>query len=102
MKLLKNGKPYSTQVKTGNRGRGLVVQDINAPPSVVWDTILNFDNYASMVPRTNLSENYGVSGGNPRTIKTRMKLSVVVTKMEFFIKHLYYPRKVRGGEQRRS
>mmetsp|Transcript_20409 Transcript_20409/g.42567 ORF Transcript_20409/g.42567 Transcript_20409/m.42567 type:complete len:291 (-) Transcript_20409:46-918(-) len=93
LKLLKNGKPYQTQVKTGNRGRGLVVQDIAAPPSVVWDTILNFDNYAKMVPRTTYSKNYGVSGSNPRTIKTGMKIGVVVTKMEFFIKHLYYPRK---------
>ena len=34
--LLASGKPYQTQIKNGNKGRGLVVQDINAPSDVVW------------------------------------------------------------------
>jgi len=58
----------------GNTGRGLVVQDIASPSSVVWGRILDFDHYTSMVPRTVISENYSVRGGGVKEIKTRMKL----------------------------
>mmetsp|Transcript_19116 Transcript_19116/g.35503 ORF Transcript_19116/g.35503 Transcript_19116/m.35503 type:complete len:306 (+) Transcript_19116:62-979(+) len=91
--LLASGKPYQTQIKNGNKGRGLVVQDINAPSDVVWGRILDLDNYSKFVPRTTISENYKVKGSNPQIIHTRMALSVVVTKMEFFIRHQYYPGK---------
>ncbi|GMI21256.1 hypothetical protein TrRE_jg5873, partial [Triparma retinervis] len=91
--LLSSGSPYKTQIKSGSRGRGLVVQDVAAPHDVVWSRILDFDHYTSMVPRTVLSENYSVRGGREKEIKTRMKLSVVVTQMEFFIRHVHYPSK---------
>ncbi len=93
--VLESGKPYSTQVKSGNSGRGMVVQDVAAPQDVVWGRILDFDNYSKMVPRTSYSKNYKVEGSarSTRTIFTHMKLSVVVTKIEFFIRHKYYPSK---------
>ncbi|GMI19983.1 hypothetical protein TrCOL_g6700 [Triparma columacea] len=91
--LLASGSPYKTQLMSGARGRGLVVQDIAAPSTVVWSRILDFDHYTEMVPRTVISENYGVKGGRDREIKTRMKLSAMVTQIEFFIRHMYYPSK---------
>ena len=86
--LLASGVPYKTQLMSGARGRGLVVQDIAAPSTVVWSRILDFDHYTEMVPRTVISENYGVKGGRDREIKTRMKLSAMVTQIEFFIRHM--------------
>jgi len=98
--ILSSGKPYQTQIKSGESGgRGLVVQDINAPPTIVWDRILDYDNYASMVPKTISSSNYKKEV-NPRpnkkqpqteTIYTRMKVGFPMLKLEFFVKHLYFP-----------
>lgn len=76
----------------------MVVQDINAPPDVVWGRILDHNHYADMVPKTVESENYEVIQHKPmrkdpleRTIYTRMKVGFPLLKLEFYIKHLYYP-----------
>jgi len=96
--ILKQGKPYQTQVQSGGSGRGLVVQDIDAPPSIVWGRILDYDNYSNMVPKTVESKNYNIEDMKPtkkdplsKIIYTRMKVGFPVLKLEFFIKHLYYP-----------
>jgi len=75
-----------------------VVQDISAPSDLVWGRILDYDNYAKMVPKTVESKNYNVEQHktgprNPlaQTIYTRMKVGFPMLKLEFFIKHLYYP-----------
>jgi hypothetical protein len=76
----------------------LVVQDIDAPPHIVWGRILDYDNYTKMVPKTVESKNYNVVNLKPtkkdpltQIIYTRMKVGFPVLKLEFFIKHLYYP-----------
>mmetsp|Transcript_9824 Transcript_9824/g.13898 ORF Transcript_9824/g.13898 Transcript_9824/m.13898 type:complete len:332 (-) Transcript_9824:58-1053(-) len=98
IKILKSGKPYQTQIQTGTAGRGLVVQDINAPVDIVWGRILDYDNYSKMVPKTLASNNYKVIDNKPtkndphtQTIYTRMTVGFPILKLEFFIKHLYYP-----------
>ena len=100
LSILKEGKPYQTQVQKpgASGGRGLVVQDINAPSDVVWDRILDYDNYNKMVPKTIESKNYNVVHMKPtkknpleQIIYTRMKVGFPVLKLEFFIKHLYFP-----------
>eukprot|EP00978_Attheya_sp_CCMP212_P003361 scaffold6952_cov48-Attheya_sp.AAC.1 len=97
-KILKTGKPYQTQIQSGAGGRGLVVQDISAPSDLVWGRILDYDNYAKMVPKTVESKNYhveqhktGPRSALAQTIYTRMKVGFPMLKLEFFIKHLYYP-----------
>lgn len=50
--ILSQGKPYQTQVQSGSSGRGMVVQDVKAPTNIVWDRILDYNNYAKMVPKT--------------------------------------------------
>ena len=74
------------------------MQDIDAPPDVVWGRILDYDNYSKMVPKTVESKNYDVVDVTPtkkdpleQIIYTRMKVGFPVLKLEFFIKHLYYP-----------
>lgn len=96
--ILKVGKPYSTQVETGSSGRGLVVQDVDAPTHVVWERILDYDNYANMVPKTLASSNYRVVPHKPtkandfleKEIYTRMKVGVPMVKLEFFVRHFLY------------
>lgn len=96
--ILTSGKPYQTQIQSGTAGRGMVVQDIDAPTDVVWGRILDYDNYANMVPKTVESKNYKVIDHKPtkanpleQTIYTRMKVGFPMLKLEFFIKHLYFP-----------
>jgi len=98
--ILNSGKPYQTQTAAGESGgRGLVVQDIHADPSIVWGRILDYDNYANMVPKTISSSNYRIeknpkAGGKQKhsqTIYTRMTVGFPILKLEFFIKHLHFP-----------
>ena len=99
LSILAQGKPYQTQIQSGTGGRGLVVQDVDAPTDIVWGRILDYDNYSNMVPKTVESKNYQVvnvkskSKSDPldQIIYTRMKVGFPILKLEFFIKHLYYP-----------
>jgi hypothetical protein len=47
---LKNGDPVVINERKGSSGRGIVVQDIKAPPHVCMDRITDLDNYKKMVP----------------------------------------------------
>eukprot|EP01083_Nonionella_stella_P285706 972622_1 len=98
LSILENGKPYQTQIQSESGGRGLVVQDVDAPTSVVWGRILDYDNYKNMAPKTIESKNYKVENVKPtkkdplsQIIFTRLKVGFPVLKLEFFIRHLYYP-----------
>lgn len=92
IKILKAGHAFKTQMKSGSSGRGLVVQDVKAPTSVVWKKILDYDNYAKMVPKTVESKNYNVENKkNHQIIYTRMKVGFPKLKLQFFVKHVFYP-----------
>ena len=82
-------------MESGSSGRALVVQDVHAPTNVVWDRILDYDNYAKMVPNTIESGNYHVEKDNKtghQTIFTRMKVGFSMIKLQFFVKHEYEPK----------
>jgi hypothetical protein len=91
--ILNGGNPYSTQIESESGGRGLVVQDIHAPSSVVWERILDYNNYHKMVPKTTESENYKVERHRhgAQTIYTRMKVGFPMIKLVFYVKHEYQP-----------
>jgi hypothetical protein len=57
---LERGYPVKKQIQAAGRagGRGIVVQDVHAPASVVMDRILDFDNYNKMVPNVAQCGNY--------------------------------------------
>ena len=81
--VLATGKPYQTQIESATGGRGLVVQDVDAPTDIVWGRILDYDNYSKMVPKTIESKNYEVVDVKPtkkdplsQIIFTRMKVSI--------------------------
>ena len=91
-------KRAQTQVMSGDSGRGLVVQDVDAPTDVVWGRILDYDNYANMVPKTVESKNYRVVEHKPtkannfleKEIYTRMKVGFPMLKLEFFVRHFLH------------
>ena len=75
-----------------------MVQDVHAPTDVVWGRILDYDNYSKMVPKTVESKNYKIDKVKPtkkdplsEIIFTRMKVGFPMLRLEFFVKHLYYP-----------
>lgn len=97
---LREGKCVQEQITIGKGGRGLVIQDVHAPPEVVWSRILDFPGYTKMVPKVTICENYSVSKEMPdpkekfslcKNIFTRMRLTVIGFHMEYFIHHKYYP-----------
>lgn len=91
--VLEHGHPYSTQIESETGGRGLVVQDVKAPTNIVWERILDYNNYNKMVPKTMESQNYKVEHHRhgAQTIFTRMKVGFPMVKLQFFVKHLYEP-----------
>ena len=101
LSILSSGKPFQTTIHVpgSTSGRGLVVQEIHAPPDVVWDRILDFDHYVDMVPRTFECKNYNLQKQKPtrrdkleQVIFTKFKIGLpLIPKMTFYVKHLYYP-----------
>jgi ribosome-associated toxin RatA of RatAB toxin-antitoxin module len=92
--ILESGRPYSTQIQSGSSGRGLVVQHVKAPTHIVWDRILDYNNYAKMVPKTLESQNYKVEKhrDGSQTIYTKMKVGFGMIRLTFYVKHEYLPK----------
>jgi len=91
---LRAGKPYKTQIQDGSAGRGLVVQDVEAPVDIVWERILDFNRYNEMVPKTVESAIYkteNLGRGGKKRIWVRMKVGFPMLKLQFYINHLYDP-----------
>jgi len=89
--ILASGKQYQTKLRKGQYGQGIVVQDIQAPTVIVWDTILDFDNYKEMVPKTIESEIYQMEElpGGQKRILVRMVVGWPLIKFEVFFDHIY-------------
>ncbi|GKY98316.1 hypothetical protein MPSEU_000789200 [Mayamaea pseudoterrestris] len=105
--VLKQGLPcFTTTTSLEEEGRPMVVQDIHAPVSVVWNRILDFSSYSSMVPNTVESTVYKreslehhdnlVPPPRERTfVRLRMGLPMLHKKIQFHINHLHdVPRKI--------
>lgn len=94
LNILSSGKPYQTQIQSGASGRGMVVQDVKAPTNIVWEKILDYNNYAKMVPKTIDSQNYKVEKhrDGSQTIYTRMKIGMGPVRLTFHVKHEYQPK----------
>jgi len=90
-KILDSGAQYQTKLRQGQHGRGIVVQDIEAPTDVVWRTILDFDKYDQRVPQTMESETYQVDElpDGQKRIRVRMKVGWPLVKLTVFFDHLY-------------
>mmetsp|Transcript_1453 Transcript_1453/g.3737 ORF Transcript_1453/g.3737 Transcript_1453/m.3737 type:complete len:514 (+) Transcript_1453:255-1796(+) len=47
---LVNGKRIQEQSRMGREGSGYVVMDVEAPPYVVWECLLDFESYPELIP----------------------------------------------------
>ncbi len=55
---LRSGNSIMIQMAEGQTKRGVMIQDVNAPPSVVMGRILDFGSYTRMVPKVTECRNY--------------------------------------------
>lgn len=70
-------------------GVGVAIEDVAAPPKVVWDQLLSFETYPSKVPRVKICENYEVKN---HELKTRFVVKVCPGyTMEYYCHHVYSP-----------
>jgi hypothetical protein len=49
IRLLHAGERIQEQARMGREGSGYVVVDVKAPPYVVWESLLDFENYPEMI-----------------------------------------------------
>jgi hypothetical protein len=86
---LADGKSVQTQIQEdgSSGGRGLVVQDVNATPDVIWSRILALDKYTEWVSNVTECEVYEKAGNH---VKARFVLNATVMSVEYFINHTYY------------
>jgi ribosome-associated toxin RatA of RatAB toxin-antitoxin module len=84
---LAKGEPVKKQMesKGSKGGRGLAVQDIAAPPEVVWGRILDFERYPKMVDNVKACSVYARKGEH---IKTRFVIGTFAISIEYFIDHV--------------
>ena len=82
------GDPVKKQLQTasGNdaAGRGIAVQDIQAPPSVVWSKILAFDAYPTMVDNVKETSVYAREGDH---VKVRFVIGAPMISITYYIDH---------------
>lgn len=78
------GGVVKRQVQYADGGRGVAVQDIQAPPEVVWDRILDFPGYPRMVDNVQECEVYARSG---HELKARFVIGALMMSIEYFIDH---------------
>ena len=88
MAKLASGKAVRKQSRDSQGGRGIAIQDINAPTSVVLSKISYFKNYPSMVDEVKLCEIYENADNH---IKTRFIIGALFVKVEYFIDHVFKP-----------
>lgn len=82
---LDTGKPVLRQSEAGMGGRGVAVQDIEAPTDVVWGRILDFPAYPKMIDDVKEIEVY--EEGKERT-KVRFVIGRFGLSLEYFIDHV--------------
>ncbi len=78
------GQVVKRQIKLADGGRGVAVQDIQAPPEVVWGRILDFPAYPQMVDNVYECEIYGHSGDQ---LLVRFIIGALLIRIEYYIDH---------------
>jgi ribosome-associated toxin RatA of RatAB toxin-antitoxin module len=85
---LAEGKSVMTQLKSGEGGRGMAIQDIHADPATIWSKITDYKSYPGMVDNVKECEVYSQEGDR---IKARFILSAALISVEYYIDHVYKP-----------
>lgn len=87
---LDRGKAVITTLPGDAGGRGMAIQDVHAPPEVVWDRIGAFSDYPRMVGEVVECEPYFVEGDD---VRVRFKISVYGIPYVYYIRHVFRPEK---------
>jgi hypothetical protein len=85
---LAQGKAVQKQVQGEAGGRGIAVQDVAAPPAVVWSRITSYPRYPEWVDGVFECEVYEIADEH---IKARFLIGAMGVKVEYFIDHVYDP-----------
>ena len=81
---LARGEPVLVQTQKGQGGEGVAVQDIAAPPEVVWGRITDFAAYPRMVPHVVRCEPYARSGDR---VDVTFEINVLGSAWVYYIEH---------------
>jgi ribosome-associated toxin RatA of RatAB toxin-antitoxin module len=84
LERLAAGEVVKRQIKYADGGRGVAVQDIQAPVDVVWDRILDFPAYPRMVDNVQECEVYARS---EHELKARFVIGALMMSIEYYIDH---------------
>jgi hypothetical protein len=85
---LERGEAVMTAVPGDEGGRGMAVQDVHAPPEVIWERIGAFREYPHMVDRVVECEPYYEEGDD---VRVRFKVSVLGLEYVYYIRHTFRP-----------
>jgi len=92
-KKLDKGEPVMITETVGKSGRGVVIQDVNSPPSICMDKIRDLPKYPKMVPHVKSIEIYETKKSFTGQVKVGAKYNVGLMGMGFgyFLMHTYEP-----------
>lgn len=85
---------FSAREAGATGGRGTAVCDVEAPPSVVWKTVLGFERYKGRLAQCKYSNVYERKKNvmkRTETIKVHMKLDGIVKDFNCYYDHTYKP-----------
>ncbi len=92
---LRAGKPLLREIKLPNGyQRATSVQDVPAPPEVVWDRIMDLESYPRMVEGVAAVSIYRRSkSGRAQEVYAKYKAGAGPFNVEYFIRHTFEPSK---------
>jgi hypothetical protein len=79
---LNSGKPVQQTVEVNGAGRAMATFDVAAPPSLVWDCILDLKNYPRMVPGVSAVELYREALAAPNADRAMLTLGLVAALLD--------------------
>lgn len=90
---LQRGEPIIVNERTGQDGRGLVIQDIDASPLTCMDQIRNLGNYQKVVPKVKKVETYDLVkfDNGTESIGAEFSVGVALFKFNYFLRLTYEP-----------
>ena len=91
--LLNDGKPVTINQRNGKSGRGIVIQDIHAPPHVCLSKISDLPNYSKMVPNVKSIEIYDSETFPDGSTETgaMFKVGVSIVTFGYYLRLKYDP-----------
>lgn len=92
-KDLNDGKPVLINERNGKSGRGIVIQDINAPPHICLSKISDLPNYPKYMPTVksiDIYENVKFDNGTAVTYAT-FKVGISIVTFGYYLKLAYNP-----------